>query len=107
MLTKYLQKLPHFQSVNSNYFVTYRLFGSIPAPILYNLQKLNSAAFDELSLFEKETHEKYFAEYDSILDNPLNGPYWLEKSSVAQEVYKSLIHLDAKRIDLSCFTIMS
>ncbi len=110
----YRQKLPHKQSANAIYFVTYRLYGSIPVSIIKQIQ-LQQEQFLQKILQDKQytsaneytQQKKIFALYDSFLDNNLNEPHWLKQTEIAQLVYDSLIHLSATQIELHCFTIMS
>jgi putative transposase len=110
----YRQKLPHKQSANATYFVTYRLTGSVPIPVIQQLKEEYEWSLKQLILNKKYTNDneyrlqkKYFSQFDSFLDTNLNEPYWLQQPAIAQIVYNSLLHLDGKEIDLDCFTIMS
>jgi putative transposase len=93
LLKNYHRNLPHLQSANADYFLTYRLAGSMPMNVLERLKV-------------RETTDR-FIEMDSYLDKAGNGPYWLKDPRIATEVYHSLIYLDKTKIDLKCFTIMS
>ena len=110
----YRQRLPHIQSPNAVYFVTYRLYGSIPVNIIeqsylekeHALQQLiKSNQFSPSD--EYNLQKKYFAAFDSFLDTNPNDPYWLQIPQIAQCVYDSLLYLQTTEIDLYCFTIMS
>jgi putative transposase len=110
----YRQKLPHKQSENATYFVTYRLAGSVPITVIQQLKEEYELALKELvrnkqytSGNEYQLQKKYFSRFDSFLDTNLNEPYWLQQTEIAQVVYDSLLHLDNTTIDLNCFTIMS
>jgi putative transposase len=110
----YRQKLPHKQAYNAIYFVTYRLYGSIPIPVIQQLQLAYEQSIKELlkskqfsAVNEYKLQKKHFAQYDSFLDSNLNEPYWLQQINIAQVVYDSLLHLATTDIDLYCFTIMS
>jgi putative transposase len=110
----YRQKLPHKQANNAIYFVTYRLYGSIPVPVIQQLQLDYEQSLKALlknkqytTANEYKLQKKYFARYDSFLDNSLNEPYWLKEAEITQVVYDSLLHLATTEIELYCFTIMS
>lgn len=110
----YRQRLPHIQTDNAVYFVTYRLYGSIPIHITEQLRLANEQALKALadnkeytSANEYKLQKKYFAEIDSFTDTNLNEPYWLKQVEIAQVVYDSLKYLDTTDLDLCCFTIMS
>ena len=110
----YRQKLPHKQSYNATYFVTYRLYGSIPIPVIQELQLEYEKSVKELirnkqytTANEYKLQKEYFAQFDTFLDTNFNEPYWLQQTAIAQIVYDLLVHLAATAIDLNCFTIMS
>lgn len=110
----YRQKLPHKQSYNATYFVTYRLYGSIPIPVIQQLQLEYEKAVKDLIQHKQYTaaneyklQKKYFAQFDTFLDKSLNEPYWLQQPEIAKAVYDSLLHLSSTVIELDCFTIMS
>jgi putative transposase len=110
----YRQKLPHKQPYNAIYFVTYRLYGSIPVSVIQQLQLEYEKSVEELiqnkqykTVNEYQLQKKNFAQFDTYLDTNLNEPYWLQQTAIAQIVYDSLLHLGATTINLDCFTIMS
>lgn len=110
----YRQKLPHKQTANAIYFVTYRLYGSIPISVILQIQLQQEQSLKKLLKDKQFTtaneyiqQKKAFAQYDSFLDNNLNDPYWLQIPQIAQCVYDSLLYLQTTEIDLYCFTIMS
>ncbi len=110
----YRQKLPHKQTANAIYFVTYRLYGSIPVSVIQQIQLQQQQSLKKLfrdkqytSANEYIQQKKLFAQYDSFLDNNLNEPNWLKQTEIAQLVYDSLLHLNTTAIELYCFTIMS
>jgi putative transposase len=109
----YRQKLPHKQAENATYFVTYRLYDSIPITVIQQLQQEYQQSLQQLLkdtayniAGEYDLQKKYFAQFDNFLDRNLNEPYWLQQTAIAQIVYDSLLHLAATTIDLNCFTIM-
>ena len=110
----YRQKLPHKQSANAIYFVTYRLYRSIPVSVIQQIQLQQEKFLKKISKDKQYTsaneyiqQKKLFAQYDSFLDNNLNEPNWLKQTEIAQLVYDSLLHLSTTEIELYCFTIMS
>jgi REP element-mobilizing transposase RayT len=110
----YRQRLPHKQADNAVYFVTYRLYGSVPKTVIRQLQAEYEIAIKKLlknkaytAANEYVIQKKYFAQFDTFMDTGLNEPYWLSQNTIAQVVYDSLLHLASAAIDLYCFTIMS
>ncbi|MBS1510389.1 MAG: transposase [Bacteroidetes bacterium] len=110
----YRQRLPHKQAGNAIYFITYRLYDSIPNTIIQQLREENERAYQQLlkngqftTANEYALHQQSFERFDSFLDKNPNAPYWLQQPQIAQIVYDSLLHLSKTEIDLYCFTIMS
>ena len=106
----YERNLPHIQPEEATFFITYRLYGSIPVNKFAELKK----EYDEIkkrkeSLYDKEIrliHSLYFKEFDSVLDKSLNEPYWLREEKIAAIVADSLQFNNTKEYDLICFRIM-
>jgi hypothetical protein len=69
----YRRNLPHWQPKHAEYFITFRLAGSLP-----------SGAIKQLSAKQKEMENdgenitqiqrKIFSKYEQLLDNPSTGP---------------------------------
>jgi putative transposase len=109
----YRQRLPHKQADNAVYFVTYRLYGSIPLSMIRQLQAEYELSLKKMLLKKEYTaaneyalQKKYFAQFDAFLDTSLNEPHWLKQDAITQVVYDSLLHLADSAINLYCFTIM-
>jgi REP element-mobilizing transposase RayT len=72
----YTRRLPHWQPANADFFVTWRLYGSLPrckAPCI------------EMSAGEK------FVAMDRQLDEATSGPRWLQNTRVADAVSQVLL----------------
>ena len=106
----YERNLPHYQPEKGTFFLTYRLFGSIPMSVLREFEKhyqrikrcqrtISSARF-------KRWQASYYKRIDNFLDTQLNEPYWLNDDRIARIVYDSLLFNDGKVYDLWNFTIM-
>jgi putative transposase len=89
----YERRLPHFDSVGQPLFVTFRLFGSLPA----------GRAFPPTYL----TAGKAFVAMDKILDQAATGPRFLAQPEIATIVVDA-IHHGAKmdRFDLHAYVVM-
>ena len=106
----YKRNLPHYQPGETTFFLTYRLFGSIPVSVIKELK----AEQERFKLKSKESnneeiklmHSLYFKKFDECLDKSLNEPYWLKEENIAQIVADSLHFNDEKEYDLYCFSIM-
>ena len=106
----YQRKLPHFQPWNSTFFLTYRLYGSIPNSVIDELKKKYRSLKNKVSNGReaptKPSNSKYFKLFDSALDGSLNEPYWLSNEQVAQTVYDSLKYQNGTQYNLWAFSIM-
>ncbi|GAB3987009.1 hypothetical protein GCM10028807_05650 [Spirosoma daeguense] len=51
--------------------------------------------------------KRYFARFDTFLDNPQNGPYWLTEPSVADIIKEALRFRDQTEFDLAAYCLMS
>ncbi len=112
----YRQRLPHIQQVGATFFVTFRLYGSIPKVKLYELKEKYTTAVITLKNIKdkKERNQKlfrlrkeYFANYDRLLDRISAGPTHLSEDSISGIVKKQLHRFDGELYDLICYTIMS
>ncbi|MDX6611352.1 MAG: REP-associated tyrosine transposase [Blastocatellia bacterium] len=108
----YRRNLPHIQPVNSTFFLTFRLTGSVPEHVLRRMaeerkllkQAEESAA--ELNLRLGKLARRHFAMLESWLDKASTGPIWLKKASIARIIAEALNHRDGKMYTLDAFTIM-
>ena len=76
-MTFYVRRLPHWQPPDADFFVTWRLYGSLPkAPKLLLPSATAGAAFVAL---------------DRQLDRAANGPLWLNNAQVAECVSQTLL----------------
>jgi putative transposase len=101
-------RLPHWQPAGATFFVTMRLFGSIPKHIIAQYQAQKEIEIQELNrIFKKEPfiladqlhdlEKKYFGVFDKELDKS-NEPYWLREKQIA-EIVKDSIRLNERRIN--------
>ncbi len=112
----YRRHLPHYQPIEAEYHVVFRLAGSIPAKVINELRE------------ERETEQKcagtlgnkgrrqepwykmnarYMAKIEGLLDNPSAGPRWLADHRIAEIVAEAIHYRDHRKYDLYAFTIMS
>ena len=114
--TSYRQKLPHIQPVGNCFFVTFRLFGSIPKNRLFELQakyekkialaKLISDPYQRnLEIFN--LRKKFLIEYDAVLDTIKSGPFYFKDKSIMDLVKNELHRFDPEFYDLIAYSIMS
>ncbi len=116
MKTEYTQRLPHIQPVGATFFVTFRLFGSIPYSELKKIKekyyvkiavakKIESSYERNLAIFN--LRKQYLVEYDRLLDHIKSGPMYLANSQVL-EIIKTEIHrFDNDLYELITYCVMS
>lgn len=116
MKTYYKQRLPHFQPVGATFFVTFRLFDSIPFDELkvlryrYDVLIANNVRIKNLEDRKKkiiEIRNKYFEEYDEKLNVAKSGPVHLKNPTIANIVKQQLHKYDGSLYELICYTVMS
>jgi len=119
------RNLPHIQSPRATLFVTFRLAGTIPKPVLrfYHSQKkwLEEETKRTVRLKleddspEMRAHESrlldfqrgWFMKFEDILHKAECGPTWLKEERIARIVADSLHERDGKVYRLDAYSIMS
>ncbi|MGA0560409.1 transposase [Larkinella sp. VNQ87] len=110
---EYYRKLPHFQPLEAAYFITMRLYGSMPQHLIELLKEEQEVARNRLQTLDDtesdlyQQQKRYFARFDSFLDRPDNGPYWLSEPAIAEIMKEALHHRAGKEYDLIAFCLMS
>ena len=112
----YGRNLPHIQPPGAILFVTFRLAGSIPRPIMEEwLQEKKlltekpevSAAGSVPGVGERlDSQRRWFRKFESALHSNTTGPTWLKDECVAGIVQEALHHRDRKVYRLDAFCIM-
>jgi len=115
-MQNYTRNLPHWQPVDSIFFVTFRLTHSLPKNVLDELQAEREREEKNLRFRLKGdqlAHESYilnkklFGKYDAWLDQCLaESPRWLAQDEIARMVMQEIQHLDGERYRLLAFCIM-
>lgn len=114
--TYYRRHLPHFQPLEAEYHVVFRLAGSLTIEAINRLQeerdleRKRALTIDNEKQKQVEQHKlsaAYFARFDKLLDNPSSGPRWLADDRIAAIVAEAIHFRDKKQYDLYAFTIMS
>ena len=116
---------PHIQPPGANFFVTYRLAGSIPKPIVRQYKAKKDWLTNEVSRVRRITlasdspemiawlerveafNREWFVKFEDILHKAETGPMWMENQKVATAVAESLISGDGKDYRLDTFSVMS
>jgi REP element-mobilizing transposase RayT len=114
--TDYRRNLPHIQPPGASLFITFRLVGSLPISVLYDLKAEAEAELlalcdladpVERARQQYEAQKQYFGRWDAALDAEPTGPHWLKDPRVAHVVSSSMHHLNGRLYDLDSFCIMS
>lgn len=110
----YKRKLPHWQISGAEYFVTFRLAGSLPIPVVKELKQLRRQHQNQIAVNQniKETlhvklESKLFKKYEELLDSCNTGPNWLSNSKIADIIKESIHYRDRQEYDLYAYCIMS
>jgi putative transposase len=81
----YERNLPHWQPPAKELFVTWRLSGSLPIPVIEKLRRTHSLP-----------EGKRFREFDRYLDASSSGPLWLRDSKIAALVLSALTQTETR-----------
>lgn len=109
----YKRNLPHWQEPGAEYFVTFRLAGSLPKNVIQQLKKSRDTFkknFSHKTDYRSKTRQfeaSLFKKYESLLDGQSTGPVWLSNKNIADIVKEALHYRDNKEYDLYAFCIMS
>ena len=127
------RKLPHWLPPGGTFFVTTRLYGSVPKVVIERLKAEYQLAMHEIRQAniapenaeallpdalrmaierirrkkEYEAEKRYFGKFDAFLDSNLNEPYWLRQPDIAHLNVENIHFYAKKYFDLWAFTIMS
>jgi REP-associated tyrosine transposase len=109
----YRHRLPHWQPPGAIIFITYRLFGSLPAQTLARLAEEKQRLSKELPRAGEPQRERalrdgkrLFALLDDALDTPQSGPKWLTDNAVAEILIENLFHHAGQLFRLWAFVVM-
>jgi len=100
----YRRNLPHWQPSGAEYFVTFRLAGSLPKEAvakIKNLKKQLRESYRELK--PSKIERSIFQKYEKLLENDEHGPLWLQNKAIAHLVAKSIKY---KQFNLYAYCIM-
>lgn len=130
----YKRKLPHWQPPEGTFFITDRLYGSIPKPVierlkseyqaaLHELEQEHSASLDlvarSMSIETRQTLEgvlhrkqydaakRHFQRFDDFLDSNLNEPHWLKDPALAKFNLENYHHYAGRYFTLWACCIMA
>ncbi len=129
----YKRNLPHWQPAGAEYFITFRLAGSLPANVVAKIKNDKAqrlcelrmatsssgslpeqqgfidrarAGSDKLSDLQEQIERVTFLKYEALLDKADSGPIWLKQPEVADIVQEAIHYRDQKEYDLYVYCIM-
>src|ERR1700681_1275329 len=93
----YVRHLPHWNPGGRTIFLTWRLYGSLPADVIAQLQRQRSTSAGE-----------GFLKADRALDKARAGPLWLNEPSIARCVVAALYRGECElhQYTLRAFAVM-
>jgi REP element-mobilizing transposase RayT len=110
------RNLPHYYPKGAKFFITFRLFGSIPQEkleeIQANYEKLlasinknlsESERFEQMDIAQK----RLLIAYDNYLDRNQDELHFLKRNDVADIVKEALLYKDGADYDVLAYCIMS
>lgn len=112
----YTRHLPHYNPPGAALFLTFRLAGSIPNEVLWQLQREFDLINQQLDAIPNRNERKvaayleqrkHFGRWDSALDAANHGPIYLAVDEIANLVKESIHHRDGKVYKLHAYCIMS
>jgi REP element-mobilizing transposase RayT len=113
---RYRRNLPHIQPLGATFFITPRLYGSLPREVLEQLRTENDErlkaieAIADPSTREAERYREYkrqFGRMDALLDNATDGPFWLANPSIASILCEAFHYRDGRVYELIAYCVMS
>ena len=109
-MSYYKRNLPHWQPGEGNYFVTYRLAGSLPVEVVEKFNHYRKNYLDgpgNISDEEKlDLERKLFHKFDQLLARSSNGPHWLQKPKIADKVIESIEFFEPKYYHTYAYCVM-
>ncbi len=105
--------LPHLKRQDAIYFVTFRLYGTLPKEILFELQAEKRSLFPQhdlkkslLSWHEQKVFFRWYSDrVDAYLDQG-HGECWLNNPEIAPLVANALLFFEGTRYQLHAWVIM-
>jgi len=116
MKTYYKNALPHINPRGTQFFVTFRLEGSIPKSKLKEWEDQYHNKCNEIESIEDEKErntkmfdhrKRSFVIYDDLLESINSGPHYLKEKEVLEIIKEQLHRFDGDLYDLIAYSIMS
>ena len=99
------RNLPHFHPLGEIFFITFRLYGTLPKDVVKDLE--TELISEKINYKRKNTIEKLVnSKFETYLDLAKAGNRFLEIPEVAQIVCDSMHYLNNKEYSLICYCVM-
>ena len=107
-MTFYRRNLPHWHPEGKSIFITWRLYGSLPASVLKKIRTArNDCATSSSEVDSQESPGEKFRQLDAALDSAKSGPLWLADPEIADYTEYPIVHCaELGRYDLHAYVIM-
>ena len=110
----YRRNLPHIHPYDAIFFITFRLYDTIPQRKLkeflkrrvIRLKEIKNLSSSVYSIKKYEIEKRFFADYDGWLDKCSTKRSWLEIAGIANIVARKIHSLDTKNYHLIAYCIM-
>src|SRR6267378_54206 len=80
-MTFYRRNLPHWHPEGKSIFITWRLYGSLPASVLKRIRTAtNDRSTNPAEADSEESPGRIFRQLDATLDSGRSGPLWQDES---------------------------
>lgn len=104
------RSLPHWFVPGAAHFITYRLAGTLPLPVIEELKAkkqrlLNKKPENRAADHRSHIHKVLFAEYEKYLDC-ISNIDWLRDPRIASMLRQNLYHHDGAKFYLHAYCIM-
>ena len=116
-INEYTRILPHIQPLNETFFITFRLYNSLPKKVIQSFMEEKNISNNKI---EKTTNnpkikkeqlyknsKQFFINFDELLHKYQNKNDLLLKNSLADIVKNSLHYYDNKNYNLISYCIMT
>src|SRR5260370_9562118 len=90
-MTFYRRNLPHWHPEGKSIFITWRLYGSLPASVLRKMRTGKIACATNTSESENSPG-KQFLQLHAALDSAKRGPLWLASPEFAAYAEYPIVH---------------
>ncbi len=105
-MTFYRRNLPHWHPDGKSIFITWRLYGSLPASLMRRKSTGRNACATNTSESE-DSPGKQFLQLDAALDSAKRGPLWLANPEFAAYAEYPIVHgAELGRYQLHAYVVM-